>query len=112
MRFLSLTPLLALSLVSTAFATPSPDVARRAEAPDAAALDVREDKAPASPATDPVVAGDTAAAPITDGGATDPGTTFNGHNVPSLTELSGESIDADISQGYWYTLSSSCQQPT
>lgn len=105
MRFLSLTPLLALSLVSTAFAAPSPDANRHVER-QLAALDIPnakgDEKAPASPATDPVVAGDTDAAPVTDGGKSDAGTTFNGHAVPPLTELSGESINDDISSGYWY----------
>lgn len=98
MRFPSLTPLLALSLLSPVFAAPQLDVAE-------GALDVpktTDEKAPASPADDPVVAGDTAAAPITDGGNADGGTTFNGHNVPPLTELTADTLDQDIASGYSY----------
>lgn len=116
MRFFSLAPVLALSLplLSTALAAPQLDAQLdqgRVEAP-AAALDIpdsnsnppaaaaaadtskQDDSAPASPAND--VSSPTDAVNSEQGG-----TTFNGHNVPPLTELSGETIDKDIASGYY-----------
>lgn len=101
MRFLELAPLLALSLFSTAtLATPQLDAELNQidvlDLPKAAA------KPPASPADDPVVAGDTDAAPVTDGAnSEDGGTIFNGFKVPPITELSGTTLDADIAEGHW-----------
>lgn len=97
-----LAPLVALSLISHTFAA-SPVEAGRLENPVGALAVPRADtKGPASPATDPVVAGKTDDAPVTDGGNSAKGTVFNGHRVPPLTELSGETIDKDIAKGYWY----------
>jgi hypothetical protein len=103
MRFSSLAPLLVLSSVLPAFAAPPIHAKDRLDAPEPALAIPRADtKGPASPANDPVVAGKTNDAPITDGGNSETGTTFNGHRVPPLTELSGETIDPTISKGYWY----------
>ncbi|KAL1302174.1 hypothetical protein AAFC00_002605 [Neodothiora populina] len=108
MRFPSLTPLLALAALTSALAAPQLDPQPEAaiEVPKGAEKDAAAPApapGPASPADNPVVAGDTAAAPVTDGSDADDasGTTFSGHKVPPLTELSGESIDKDIASGYW-----------
>lgn len=125
MRFFTSTPLLALSLslslasnTLAAAALPHSNAHNQqldarnaqldlpkadAEAPAAPPVQAQ---APASPATDPVVAGDTDAAPITDGSnsesESETGSLFNGHRVPPLTELSGTTLDQDIASGYWY----------
>lgn len=101
-----LAPLLALSLISNTLAATSKD----AEAVNRALLLRADSKAAASPADDPVVAGKTDDPPVTDGGNSDKGTIFNGHSVPPLTELSGETIDSDIAKGYWYAQHSTLQQ--
>lgn len=101
MRLLS--PFLALGLLSAVLATPGPiDIKGRVEAPEAA-LDVPKAR---SPADGEAHAGDAidSTNKQTDGGA-ETGTKFNGHNVPSMQELSGQTFKESIANGYWYGLS-------
>lgn len=113
MRSLFFATLLALSLISNTLAAPPHNAAdlalpradTKAPLPQAdikAPLPQADTKAPASPADDPVVAGKTEDPPVTNGGNSLKGTLFNGHSVPPLTELSGETIDTTIANGYWY----------
>ena len=108
MRSFLISPLIALSLAASAFAAPpvkndAPALPPVNFARDAA-LNVARDApdAPASPAKDPEVKGETKKDPVTDGADSGPkGTTFNGVNVPPIPELSGTTLDQDISKGTW-----------
>ncbi|KAG9841779.1 thioredoxin-like protein, partial [Aureobasidium melanogenum] len=108
MRSLLISPLIALSFAASVFAAPpiqndAPALPPANFARDAA-LNVARDApdAPASPAKDPEVKGETKKDPVTDGADSGPkGTVFNGVNVPPITELSGTTLDQDISKGTW-----------
>ncbi|KAI4758469.1 thioredoxin-like protein [Aureobasidium sp. EXF-3400] len=108
MRSLLISPLIALSFAASVFAAPpiqndAPALPPPNFAGDAA-LNVPRDApdAPASPAKDPEVKGETKKDPVTDGADSGPkGTVFNGVNVPPITELSGTTLDQDISKGTW-----------
>jgi hypothetical protein len=53
---------------------------------------------------DPAAAENKAATTTAGGDTPDAkGTEFNGIEVPPMTELSGETLDADIKNGYWYS---------
>jgi protein disulfide-isomerase len=108
MRSLLISPLIALSLAASVFASSpvqndAPALLQANSARDAALIVARDaPDAPASPAKDPEVKGETKKAPVTDGADAGPkGTVFNGVNVPPITELSGTTLDKDIAKGTW-----------
>ncbi|KAI5207973.1 hypothetical protein AUEXF2481DRAFT_68884 [Aureobasidium subglaciale EXF-2481] len=103
MRSLLISPLIALSFAASVFAAPPIQYDAPAVARDAASIVARDaPDAPASPAKDPEVKGETAKDPVTDGADSGPkGTVFNGVSVPPITELSGTTLDKDIEKGTW-----------
>ncbi|KAH0358323.1 thioredoxin-like protein, partial [Aureobasidium melanogenum] len=108
MRSFLISPLIALSFAASVLAAPpvqndAPALPPANFARDTA-LNVARDAphAPASPAKDPEVKGETKKDPVTDGADSGPkGTVFNGVNVPPITELSGTTLDQDIAKGTW-----------
>lgn len=94
-----------MSLAASVLAAPPVDLSAPALPTDNyardAALKAARD-APASPAEDPEAKGETNKAPVTDGADSGPkGTTFNGLDVPPITELSGTTFAKDIANGNW-----------
>ncbi|THV89081.1 thioredoxin-like protein [Aureobasidium pullulans] len=108
MRSLLISPLIALSFAASVFAAPpikadAPALPPSNFARDAVLNAARDaPAAPASPAKDPEVKGETIKDPVTDGADSGPkGTVFNGQSVPPIPELSGTTLDQDISKGTW-----------
>lgn len=108
MRSLLISPLIALSFAASVFAAPpikadAPALPPSNFARDAVLNAARDaPDAPASPAKDPEVKSETNKDPVTDGADSGPkGTVFNGQSVPPIPELSGTTLDQDISKGTW-----------
>jgi protein disulfide-isomerase len=106
MRSLLTSPLIFLSLATSVFASPpashdAPALPPPNFARDGASIVARD--APASPANDAaVVKPDANKEPVTDGADSAPkGSVYNGVSVPPIPELSGTTLDQDISKGTW-----------
>ncbi|KAK4924005.1 hypothetical protein LTR28_012441, partial [Elasticomyces elasticus] len=99
MRLRPLTALFALTVLSFASAAPTLE-GGRVEIPEAELLQPRA-AAPEKAADDTVLPASEKNKPTTDGGS-NKGTKFNGAEVPPMRELSGETLDEDIANGYWY----------